>query len=400
MKFSRRRMDIFLLAAIGIVLLCLVTAGVSEAAKTYKITVQQTGCGHIIPIGKNGVLTVKQGRASKFVIKPTQGCYVEDILVDNVSVLLSAQKQGRSWSYTFENIKNDHIISATFDPVPQLVVETFGAGIVRSIPGGIKCGTDCAQQYEIGKTVTLKATPSKGYAFSKWIDCTPDDTDPAKCRVSMDADTRVKAIFITTDISATLYIEPPAITVRPGGIQAFKTTLKADNGKVLSAFPYEWSFNNTTIAKFVYEPYQYSSYAIIIGESPGTTQFTVVTANGKSIAATINVDSNSTRAEEIIGVYPYDGTTISDDAPSIGVSLSYKYCDCGDDHIGGMKLFLDGVDVTSASTYYGTTDIPQSTSAITYQPPSPLSKGKHEARVQGTSFLGRNIDYTWSFIIE
>ncbi len=64
--------------------------------------------------------------------------------------------------------------SATFTTAPtaptqhRLNLSVTGSGIVTSTPAGIDCGSDCAQDYNVGTNVTLTATPAAGFQFSSW----------------------------------------------------------------------------------------------------------------------------------------------------------------------------------------------------------------------------------------
>ena len=49
-----------------------------------------------------------------------------------------------------------------------LTVSKSGAGLIRSQPVGIDCGTTCQASYESNVTVTLTATPDAGQSFSGW----------------------------------------------------------------------------------------------------------------------------------------------------------------------------------------------------------------------------------------
>src|SRR5438067_340031 len=50
----------------------------------------------------------------------------------------------------------------------QVTRQGSGSGTVTSNPGGISCGTDCAEPYPAGTTVTLTARAAGGSAFRGW----------------------------------------------------------------------------------------------------------------------------------------------------------------------------------------------------------------------------------------
>ncbi|HEX2051687.1 MAG TPA: hypothetical protein VHJ34_13805 [Actinomycetota bacterium] len=73
-----------------------------------------------------------------------------------------------------------------------------GSGRVTSRPGGIRCGADCAQDYEPvpGAAVVLRANPAEDSRFEGWsgVSCADDDTT---CRVPIGkSDRTVTATFM------------------------------------------------------------------------------------------------------------------------------------------------------------------------------------------------------------
>jgi len=86
---------------------------------------------------------------------------------------------------------------ATFELLPRaLTVATAGTGtgVVTSMPIGIDCGADCAEDYPHGEAVTLTATPmARTSRFAGWMgDCSGGDP---VCRLAMDADRTATATF-------------------------------------------------------------------------------------------------------------------------------------------------------------------------------------------------------------
>ena len=68
-----------------------------------------------------------------------------------------------------------------------------GFGTVTSSPAGINCGSDCAESYLLGTSVTLTASASTGSAFVGWSgDCS--GAAPT-CALTMDTDKSVTATF-------------------------------------------------------------------------------------------------------------------------------------------------------------------------------------------------------------
>ena len=96
------------------------------------------------------------------------------------------------------------------DPEPPvdspLEVAVVGNGRVQSSPAGIDCGGDCAEDYALGTTVTLSATPDVGWAFAGWGGaCSGTGT----CDVMMDvANVLVEATFEPLLLSAPAPLAP------------------------------------------------------------------------------------------------------------------------------------------------------------------------------------------------
>jgi LmbE family N-acetylglucosaminyl deacetylase len=87
-------------------------------------------------------------------------------------------------------------VVAEFALVPKFALKVTksgnGAGAVASSPGGISCGTDCEEEYEEGKEVTLTPAASAGSEFKGWSGaCTGTGT----CKVTMSAAKSVGAEF-------------------------------------------------------------------------------------------------------------------------------------------------------------------------------------------------------------
>jgi hypothetical protein len=68
-----------------------------------------------------------------------------------------------------------------------------GAGMITSSPGGIDCGSDCAETLTSGTSVSLTAAADIGSTFSGWSGGGCQGTGP--CTVALTADTTVTAEF-------------------------------------------------------------------------------------------------------------------------------------------------------------------------------------------------------------
>jgi hypothetical protein len=85
-------------------------------------------------------------------------------------------------------------MSAAKTAIASFNVQTFtltvgkagaGSGTVTSSPAGINCGTDCAESYSSGTTVTLTAAAAGGSVFGGWNGC--DSVSGPSCTVTMSA---------------------------------------------------------------------------------------------------------------------------------------------------------------------------------------------------------------------
>ena len=70
-----------------------------------------------------------------------------------------------------------------------------GTGTVTSSPGGIKCGSDCAEAYAKATKVTLTAKPGSKSRFVKWTGCKAGKKKPAECTILVNGLNNVTATF-------------------------------------------------------------------------------------------------------------------------------------------------------------------------------------------------------------
>ena len=87
---------------------------------------------------------------------------------------------------------------ANFIPLPTIKTVISGSGTVESDDGNIACPGDCSQQYEIGTTITLTATPDQdsGAEFNRWTGVCKNSSDNICTYTVNDASNKtVRAIF-------------------------------------------------------------------------------------------------------------------------------------------------------------------------------------------------------------
>ena len=89
------------------------------------------------------------------------------------------------------------LVTASFSNKPVLTVTKAGSGSgsVLSSPGGIDCGSDCSEPYNLNTSVTLTATPTNPTTstFAGWSGS--GCTGMGSCVVTMDASKSVTATF-------------------------------------------------------------------------------------------------------------------------------------------------------------------------------------------------------------
>jgi hypothetical protein len=86
----------------------------------------------------------------------------------------------------------------------SLNISVVGSGRVTSMPGGIDCGADCAENYNSGANVTLTATPGTGFRFSGWSGAC---SGGGACVAAMSANRTVTATFAAITGSALLMLD-------------------------------------------------------------------------------------------------------------------------------------------------------------------------------------------------
>lgn len=87
------------------------------------------------------------------------------------------------------------------NPSLTVIKSGNGTGTVASSPAGINCGSDCAEAYTNGTSVTLTATPAAGSVFTGWSGaCTGTST----CTVSMTSARSVTAAFALQTFSLSI----------------------------------------------------------------------------------------------------------------------------------------------------------------------------------------------------
>lgn len=118
------------------------------SGSTYRITATAAPGGTISPSGQ---VALTPGSSAAFSIRPSSGYLISEVLVDNSSI-------GARSTYTFNNISENHTISATFRRSSISVFSEAGTGGNISPEGTINV--------DYGSNLTYTITPETGFHIS------------------------------------------------------------------------------------------------------------------------------------------------------------------------------------------------------------------------------------------
>ena len=172
--------------------------GLVDAAAAYN------GSNHVLTVSKNGTGTGSVTSAPSGV---SCGTVCSASYPSGGSVTLTATAASGSsftgWSGDCTGtgtctvtMDGDHSVTANFQLVrPTLTVTKAGngSGKVTSSPAGINCGSICSATFQLGASVTLKASPAVGSRFTGWSgDCAGTN---ANCKLKLTVNRAATATF-------------------------------------------------------------------------------------------------------------------------------------------------------------------------------------------------------------
>lgn len=284
---------------------------------TYIITASAGANGVISPAGN---VVVDHGSDQTFTITPYVNYYVDDVLVDGVSV-------GALSSYTFENVTEAHTISASF--AINVYTLTYISGDNGSISG------DLVQEVEHGSDGTpVTAIPSDGYAFEEWSD---GSTENPRTDINVTQDITVTAYFIVDiyTITATAgnngTIDPIGeVDVQNGSNQLF--TMIPDegyhvadvlvNGNSMGATD-TYEFINVTSDQTIHVEFAINTYTITAtyaGNGTIDPVGEIVVTDGDNLSFSITPDEGHYIADVLV------------DGSSIGAETNYTFTNISANH--------------------------------------------------------------------
>jgi hypothetical protein len=171
------------------------TVTATFTAGTYTITASAGANGSITP---SGATAVAYGGSQTYTIRAASGYQVKSVTVDGSPV-------GGLSSYTFNNVKGNHSISATFTRVVYsstnrtLKISKIGSGngLVTTSPSGTV--------FKAGTEVTLTVVPEDGSTFVEWSGACSGN-EPS-CKVVLNTNMSVTATFeILADTGYKVYL--------------------------------------------------------------------------------------------------------------------------------------------------------------------------------------------------
>ena len=170
--------------------------------RTYTIRSSSNEGGIISPKGNTVVF---EGDNITYSIIPDAGSEIIDVIVDGKSVYYELDSYSSYFTYSFENVNNNHEISVTFNSevVPyEVIVEKNIEEAGTVIGAGI---------YNSRSTVTLQVVTNEGYKFLRWVplenlDAIPNPTSRVTSFTMPSGNVRIRADFEKSE-SANLTIE-------------------------------------------------------------------------------------------------------------------------------------------------------------------------------------------------
>ena len=173
------------------------TIAVTFAPKELAISASAGTGGSISP---SGTVKVKYGEDKSFTITPNEGYDIQSVTVDG-------QNKGKITSYTFEDVKEAHSISASFVKKTFKITASAGAG------GSISPNGTSTVSYGDSKTFTI--TPAQGYKVKSVV---VDGTNKGELTTYTFSNVKgAHTISVTFEPSGKVDIGRPDVTDGDGG---------------------------------------------------------------------------------------------------------------------------------------------------------------------------------------
>ena len=296
------------------------TISVQFKTKTYTLTSSAGAGGTITP---SGSINKDHGTSQTYSITASEGFYVSDVRVDNVSV-------GAVNSYTFNNISANHTISAAFSRLTYTINSSAGSGGTISPQGSVTV------EHGSGRTFTIST--NTGYHVS---DVKVDDVSVGAVTSytfsnvtsnhTITAEFAINTYTISSNAASGGSINPSGtVTLNHGASQTYNISANfgyqvsdviVDNISVGAVSVY--TFNNITESHTINVTFETATYTITSSAGTGGT----ITPSG---TATLTHGSDQTYT-----ISPATGYYLSDvrvDNVSVGAVASYTFRNITSDH--------------------------------------------------------------------
>jgi len=294
-----------------------ITVTASFDVDSYIITASAGENGTITPAGD---IIVDYGADQTFTITPDENYFIDDVLVDGISV-------GAVATYTFENVSEAHTISASF------AINTYTITYLADENGSLT--GDLTQVVEHGSDGTaVTAVPDVGYSFVTWSD---GSTENPRTDLNVTQDITVTASFelnnyiITATTGNNGTIDPIGeVSVSHGSNQLFTMTPDAgyhvadvlvDGNSIGAVATYE--FTNVTANRTIHVTYEINTYIItatLSGNGTIDPVGEIVVIEGENLSFSIT---------------PAEGHYIADvlvDGTSMGALANYTFTNIDANH--------------------------------------------------------------------
>ena len=287
---------------------------------TFTINASSGAGGTINP---NGNVIVNYGSSRTFTITPNTGYYTTDVRVDNYSI-------GVVSSYTFNNVLENHSISATFTPITFTITSSAGPGGTISPSGAVTVNH--------GSNRTFTITPDQGYRISDVrVDNISIGTNTTYAFSNITADHSISVTFeimtysITSSAGSGGTISPQGIVYSNyGASSTYSITpntgyqisdVRVDNYSVGPVSSY--SFNNITDNHTISASFSIITYSIVSDAGLG---------GSISPSGIISVNYGTARS---FAITPFTGYKVDDvivDGISLGPVLAYTFNNVLENH--------------------------------------------------------------------
>lgn len=295
-------------------------------------------------INPDGTVLVNEGSDQTFIMTPSTGYEVAEVIVDGSSV-------GPLNSYTFNNITEDHTISVTFTKATYIITATAGVNGSISPAGDVEVAHGDDQSfdfipdvgYEVEEVIVDGANMGAitGYTFNNVVE---------GHSISVSFSLRTYTISATSGVNGS--ISPSGnIVVDYASDQTFSfipaTGYEIRNVRVDGVnigTPTEYSFTNVTANHNIFVSFILKTYIITATAGP----------NG-SISPSGNIPVNH-GSDQIFLITPDEGYEIDDvlvDGESVGPVASYTFTDVTEVHAISATFVLKTYTILATSDANG-----------------------------------------------